>query len=96
MVQNPDVIIIGAGAAGVGPGLALTRLGLSHLIPEAKHRVGGRAYSETSSIGHPWYPMIRHWCQLMYAVDPEDTRREMLEITPIVASIYQCRQIMAR
>ena len=154
MVQNPDIVIVGAGAAGIGAGLALTRLGVSHIILEAKHRVGGRAYSETSSIGHLWdhgchwfhsadknvlrfmaekighqfpsklpegelqtftnggwtkspireyfiwdllgkisamgqagkdvaaaelldrsaplYPMIRHWCQLMYSVDPEN------------------------
>lgn len=54
MVQNPDVIIVGAGAAGIGAGLALTRLGISHLILEAKQRVGGRALSDTSSIGHLW------------------------------------------
>src|SRR6185295_94824 len=133
---------------------ALTRLGISHIILEAKHRVGGRAYSETSSLGHlsdqgchwlhsadenvlrfiaerighqfpskpwsgkfqtflngswtkssiredyvwaliekiiaagragediaaadlldkshPWYPMVRHWCQLLYSMDPEN------------------------
>lgn len=154
MVQNPDVVVIGAGAAGIGAGLGLARLGVSHLIVEAKHRVGGRAYSETSSLGHlwdhgchwfhsadknvlrfmaekighqfpshpregelntfsngkwtkspirsdyvwtllakiaatgragedvaaatlldrshAWYPMIRHWCQLMYSMDPEE------------------------
>ena len=54
MVQNPDVVIVGAGAAGIGAGLALTRLGISHVILEAKQRVGGRAYSETSSLGHLW------------------------------------------
>jgi monoamine oxidase len=54
MVQNPDVVIVGAGAAGIGAGLALTRLGVSHLILEAKQRVGGRAYSDTSSLGHLW------------------------------------------
>ena len=54
MVQNPEVVIVGAGAAGIGAGLALTRLGVSHLILEAKQRVGGRAYSDTSSIGHLW------------------------------------------
>ena len=54
MVQNPDVVIVGAGAAGIGAGLALTRLGISHIILEAKQRVGGRAYSDTSSIGHLW------------------------------------------
>ena len=54
MVQNPDVVIVGAGAAGIGAGLALTRLGIPHVILEAKQRVGGRAYSDTSSIGHLW------------------------------------------
>ena len=54
MVQNPEVVIVGAGAAGIGAGLALTRLGVSHLILEAKQRVGGRAFSDTSSIGHLW------------------------------------------
>ncbi len=54
MVQNLDVVIVGGGAAGIGAGLALTRLGVSYLILEAKQRVGGRAYSDTSSIGHLW------------------------------------------
>ena len=155
MVQiptNPDVIVIGAGAAGIGAGLELMRRNVSFIILEAKQRIGGRAYSETSSLGHlwdqgchwfhsadknvlraeadrlghayrppstdfsyntfsngawqaanfrddyvwrllaeisdkgaaadvsaeslldrahPWYPMIRHWCQLMYSQDPE-------------------------
>ena len=54
MVQNTDIVIVGAGAAGIGAGLGLTRLGISHVILEAKHRVGGRAYSETSGIGYLW------------------------------------------
>lgn len=54
MIQNPDVVIVGAGAAGIGAGLALARLGVPHLILEAKQRVGGRAYSDTSSLGHLW------------------------------------------
>jgi monoamine oxidase len=54
MVQNPDIVIVGAGAAGIGASLALTRLGISHIILEAKDRVGGRAYSDISSVGHLW------------------------------------------
>jgi monoamine oxidase len=54
MVQNPDIAIVGAGAAGIGAGLGLARLGVSHVILEAKQRVGGRAYSDTSSLGHLW------------------------------------------
>jgi monoamine oxidase len=152
--KNPDVVVVGAGAAGIGAGLALSRMGISHVILEAKQRIGGRAYSDASSIGHlwdhgchwfhsadknllrfiaekighkfpaaprdgnlqtftkstwiktadredyvwgllgkiaetgkagrdvaastlldkshAWYPMIRHWCQLMYSMDPEN------------------------
>ena len=51
---NPEIVIVGAGAAGVGAGLALTRLGIPFVILEAKHRVGGRAFTDTQSIGHPW------------------------------------------
>lgn len=65
MVQNPDIVIVGAGAAGIGAGLALKRLGVSHLILEAKHRVGGRAYSDTSSIGHLW----DHGCHWFHSAD---------------------------
>ena len=54
MVQNAEIVIVGAGAAGIGAGLALARLGISHVILEAKQRVGGRAYSDTSSLGHLW------------------------------------------
>ncbi len=51
---NPDVVVIGAGAAGIGAGLALSRLKVPHVILEAKDRVGGRAYTDTTSLGHPW------------------------------------------
>jgi monoamine oxidase len=57
MVQfpsNPDVVIVGAGAAGIGASLALTQLGVPHVLLESKQRVGGRAYSEESSLGHLW------------------------------------------
>jgi monoamine oxidase len=57
MVQypsNPDIVVIGAGAAGIGAGVALKRLGVPHVIVEAKDRVGGRAYSDSASLGHLW------------------------------------------
>ena len=57
---NPDVVIIGAGAAGIGAGLALTRLGIPFIILEAKDRTGGRAFSDTASIGHLW-DQGAHW-----------------------------------
>ena len=52
--SSPGIVIIGAGAAGIGAGLALTRLGIPFVILEAKDRIGGRAYSDDASIGHQW------------------------------------------
>lgn len=69
--SNPDVVIVGAGAAGVGAGLALTRLGIPFVILEAKDRVGGRAYSETHSLGHLW----DHGCHWMHAAERNPLRR---------------------
>jgi monoamine oxidase len=40
------VIIIGAGAAGIGAGVSLTRNGLSYMVIEARNRIGGRIISQ--------------------------------------------------
>ena len=53
-VKEEEVVIIGAGAAGIGAGLALSRLGVPYLILEAKDRVGGRAYTDVETFGRPW------------------------------------------
>ena len=68
MVQNPtnpDVVVIGAGAAGIGAGRALKQLGVPFIILEAKDRVGGRAYSDTTSLGHLW----DHGCHWFHSAD---------------------------
>jgi monoamine oxidase len=44
MSSEADVIIIGAGAAGLSAAKELTRLGLSYEVVEGSHRIGGRAY----------------------------------------------------
>ena len=46
MNEEPEVIIIGAGAAGLSAAKELTRQGLRYTLVEASHRIGGRAYSE--------------------------------------------------
>lgn len=47
-----DVVIVGAGAAGLAAGRRLAASGLSFLIVEARARSGGRAHSEMYA-GHP-------------------------------------------
>ncbi|HKQ94314.1 MAG TPA: NAD(P)/FAD-dependent oxidoreductase [Aestuariivirgaceae bacterium] len=63
--SDPDVVVVGAGAAGIGAGLALSRMKVPHVILEAKHRVGGRAYSDTTSLGHLW----DHGCHWFHSAD---------------------------
>ena len=45
MSQVFDVVIIGAGAAGIAAGRRLARAGVSFAILEARDRIGGRAYT---------------------------------------------------
>ncbi len=44
--MQTDVIIIGAGSAGLSAAKELTKQGISFIVVEASHRIGGRAYSE--------------------------------------------------
>ena len=44
--SQADVIIIGAGSAGLSAAKELARYGISFVVVEASHRIGGRAYSE--------------------------------------------------
>ncbi len=52
--MQPDVVIVGAGAAGVGAGLALQARGVPFVILEASERVGGRAFTDRVSLPAPW------------------------------------------
>ncbi|MEI9993821.1 MAG: NAD(P)/FAD-dependent oxidoreductase [Rhizomicrobium sp.] len=44
-----DVIIVGAGAAGIGAAIALKQAGLTARILEADNRIGGRALTDTTT-----------------------------------------------
>ena len=45
MADRPDVIVIGAGAAGLAAAAALMRRGHSVLVLEARDRIGGRIWT---------------------------------------------------
>lgn len=51
--DDTDVVIIGAGAAGIGAARALQALGKSFVLIEARERAGGRIYTDTS-LGQPF------------------------------------------
>jgi monoamine oxidase len=50
---TPDVLVIGAGGAGLTAAKELIRSGISVLVVEARGRIGGRAHTDTS-LGIPW------------------------------------------
>ena len=58
--SDVDVVIVGAGAAGIGAAKTLRRLGKSFVVLEASHRIGGRAYTEEVRPGMP-FDLGCHW-----------------------------------
>jgi monoamine oxidase len=51
MAQDADVLIIGAGVAGLTAARRLTRTGASVLVLEARDRVGGAAPAPCAAAG---------------------------------------------
>ena len=49
----PEVLVIGAGGAGLTAAKELMAKGVSVLVLEARDRIGGRAFTDTS-LGVPW------------------------------------------
>ena len=60
MSAETDVIIIGAGAAGLSAAKELSRIGLTYTVVEGSHRIGGRAYSEEIAPG-VWFDLGCAW-----------------------------------
>ena len=60
MATEADVIIIGAGAAGLSAAKELRRIGLTYVLVEGAHRIGGRAYSEEIAPGE-WFDLGCAW-----------------------------------
>lgn len=56
MNNDTDVIIIGAGVAGLAAAKSLAFAGISFVLVEASHRIGGRAYAEQFADGS-WFDL---------------------------------------
>jgi len=54
LTQNPDVIIIGAGASGLSAAKTLQDAGLETLVLEADDHVGGRCFTDTTTFATPF------------------------------------------
>jgi monoamine oxidase len=60
-----DVVIVGAGAAGIAAGRILATCGVSFIILEASPRIGGRAHTDRSSLPGQW----EQGCQWFHCAD---------------------------
>ncbi|MBB4038847.1 monoamine oxidase [Microvirga flocculans] len=56
---HPDVVVVGAGSAGIAAARRLLAAGLSVTVLEARHRIGGRTHTR-SFRGHP-LDLGAHW-----------------------------------
>ena len=63
--QGLDVVVVGAGAAGIAAGRALRRRGLSFLVLEGRDRLGGRAH--TDRCGTPY--ALDLGCEWLHSAD---------------------------
>lgn len=61
-VFDVDVVVVGAGAAGIAAARELRALGKRALVLEARNRVGGRLHTDRS-LGYPWDAgaLYIHW-----------------------------------
>ena len=51
---DPDVVVVGAGAAGIAAALTARAAGLSVVVLEAMDRIGGRAFTDSATFGSPF------------------------------------------
>lgn len=52
--SRADLVIVGAGAAGLGAARMARELGLDVIVLEAIDRIGGRAFTDPAPFGVPW------------------------------------------
>jgi monoamine oxidase len=70
--ENVDVLVIGAGASGIAAANTLLDRGHSVTVLESKHRDGGRAYTEYTTLGMPF----DHGCAWIH----ESTKNPMMPL----------------
>lgn len=64
-MSEVDVVVVGAGAAGLAAAKRLTRAGKTVTVFEAMDRIGGRAHTETTTFGFPF----DRGCAWLHAAD---------------------------
>ena len=71
-MSHYDIAVIGAGAAGLAAGLALQAAGKSFIVLEARNRIGGRAHTDTETLGLPFGAYANGFSQISGLPLPDD------------------------
>ena len=59
---DPDVVIVGAGVAGLAAARSLMAANKNVLVVEARERIGGRAFTDSTTFGFP-FDHGAHWIE---------------------------------
>lgn len=107
MPGHTDVVVIGAGSSGLNAAHRLRQLGKTVTVIEARGRIGGRAYTDTTTFGfpfdrgcawlhkaddNPYTPLAKQWG---YTLQEHDTALEGLYFRDGEAS-DEMRKLSAR
>ncbi|MCJ8144707.1 FAD-dependent oxidoreductase [Ancylobacter sp. A5.8] len=84
-----DVVVVGAGAAGLAAGARLANAGVRSCVIEAAERTGGRAYTDTTSFGIAWDRGC-HWLHSA-SVNPLRAAADRLGISYLARGTRQAR-----
>ncbi|MDG1707180.1 MAG: NAD(P)-binding protein, partial [Emcibacteraceae bacterium] len=76
--MQTDVVIIGAGSAGLAAAKELTKNNVSFIVIEASHRIGGRAYSEELA-PNVWFDL-----GCAYLMQGTDSKNQIDESNPFI------------
>ncbi len=105
--DQADVIVVGAGSSGLNAAHRLRQLGKTVAVIEARGRIGGRAYTDTTTFGfpfdrgcawlhkaddNPYTPLAKQWG---YTLQEHDTTIEGLYFRDAEASV-EMRELSAR
>ncbi|MGA0563383.1 flavin monoamine oxidase family protein [Ancylobacter sp. VNQ12] len=89
MNSHHEVIVVGAGAAGLAAGVRLHNAGIDVLVIEAAERTGGRAFTDTATFGVAWDRGC-HWLHSA-SVNPLRAAADELGLTYLARGSRQAR-----
>ena len=85
-MSDVDVVVIGAGLAGLGAATALRDAGRSALVLEAADRIGGRAWTtHPAQLGGVWFDMGAIWLH-----NAETNPLVPIQHSPLIGEGFEC------